>query len=90
MKKIVLFSVLLLAFFLTTGMASARVHFGFRFYGPPVISVPPPAYPYPYPYGYDGPGYYGHRVWEPGYWDTVWTHHGWERVWHPGHWEYRP
>jgi hypothetical protein len=57
MKKVLLISTLLLAFFLTTGIASARVFSNFGFFfppvfiGPPVIAAPPPAY-YPYPYGY--------------------------------------
>lgn len=94
MKKVLLVSSVLLVFFLTAGIASARVFFGFGFFppvviGPPVIAVPPPAY-YPYPYGYHSPGYYGYRVWVPGYWDNIWTERGWERAWHPGHWEYRP
>jgi hypothetical protein len=96
MKKIILMSAVLLVFFLTTGIASAhRVFFGFGFFPsvivapPPAIVVPPPAY-YPYPYDYYSPGYYGYRVWVPGYWDTIWADRGWKRVWHPGHWEYRP
>ncbi len=97
MKTLWLFGVILSALILTTGVASARGHFGFglRFYSPPVIvgppvnSVPPPAYPYSYPYGSYGPGY-GNRVWVPGYWDSVWTAYGWQRVWRPGHWEYSP
>jgi len=102
MKKVLLISTFLLIFFLTTGIAPAhRVFFGFGFFlppliiGPPAIAVPPPVYYpyppafYPYPYDYYSPGYYGYRVWVPGYWDTVWTERGWERVWIPGHWEYR-
>ena len=58
MKKALLISTLLLVFFMTTGIASARVFFGFGFFppavvGPPVIVAPPPAY-YPYPDGYYG------------------------------------
>ncbi len=95
MKKGLFISALLLVFLLMTGTASARVFFHFGFFPPaiigppPVVVAPPPAY-YPYPYGYYGPGYYGYRVWVPGYWDNIWTDHGWEKVWHPGHWEYRP
>lgn len=94
MKKILLFSTLLLVFFLTTGIASAWVSFRFGpllppvVVGPPVVTVAPPAY-YPYPYAYYGPGYYGYRVWVPGYWGGGWTHHGWGRVWHRGHWAHR-
>jgi hypothetical protein len=95
MKRVLLVSSVLLVFFLTVGIASARVFFGFGFFPPvivappPAVVVPPPAY-YPYPYGYYSPGYYGYRVWVPGYWDNIWTERGWERAWHPGHWEYRP
>ncbi len=86
MKRVLSISTFFLVFFLATGIASARVFFGFGFFppaviGPPVIVAPPPAY-YPYPYGY--------RVWVPGYWNNIWTDYGWEKVWHPGHWEYRP
>jgi len=97
MKKILLVGILLLVFSVTTGIASARVFFGFGpslppvVIGPPVVTVPPPAY-YPDPYAYYGPnyyGYYGYRVWVPGYWGGGWTHHGWGRVWHRGHWRYR-
>ena len=94
MKKALLISTPLLTFFLTIGIGSARVFFRFGFFppavvGPPVIVAPPPAY-YPYPDGYYGRGYYGYRVWIPGYWNNIWTGHSWEKVWHPGHWEYRP
>jgi len=101
MEKTLLVGMFLLAFFLTTGMASAR-GFGFGLIlppvviGPPIISVSPPAY-YPYPYGYYGPGYYGgyygpgyygyHRV--PRYWDRAWTYHGWHHGSYPRHWGYR-
>jgi len=97
MKKILLLSTLLLVFFLTTGIASAWVSFGFGLpvppvvIGPPVVTAPPPAY-YPYPYPYYGPGYYGYygyRAWVPGYWGGGWTNHGWGRVWHRGHGAYR-
>ncbi len=91
MKKLTLISAFLLVFLLTTGIASARVSFGFNipfYFGPP-------AYPYP-SYGYYGPGYYGpapgysgYRVWVPGYWTREWTGYAWARVWRPGHWEYR-
>jgi hypothetical protein len=94
MKKVLFITAVVLVFFLTTGIASARVFFRFGFFppaviGPPVVVAPPPAY-YPYPDGYYGPGYYGYRAWVPGYWDNIWTSYGWEKVWHPGHWEYRP
>lgn len=94
MKKALLISALLLVFFLTAGTASARVFFRFGFFppaviGPPVVVAPPPVY-YPYPYGYYGPGYYGYRVWVPGYWESIRTDRGWEKVWLQGHWEYRP
>ena len=98
MKKILLLSALLLVFALTTGTASARVFIGFgppwppAVVGPPVVTAPPPAYyPYPYPYAYYGPGYYGYygyRVWVPGYRGFGWTNHRWGRVWYPGHWRY--
>ena len=96
MKKILLVASLLLVLFVIPSIASARVFFGFGFnvpLGPPVVSVPPPAY-YPYSYGYYGPGYYGpghygYRMWAPGYWDRGWTYRGRTRVWRPGHWEYR-
>ena len=93
MKKLLLISAFLLVVLSTTGIASARV--SFRFFlpplviGPPVVAAPPSAYPYPYGYYGYGPGYYGDRVWVPGYWDRAWTGYGWQRVWHPGHWEYR-
>ncbi len=95
MKRLLwVISPLLLVFLLTSGIASAGV--AFRFFlppvviGPPAVAAPPPAhYSYPYgSYGY-GPGYYGNRVWVPGYWERVWTGYGWQRVWHPGHWAYR-
>jgi hypothetical protein len=98
MKKILLISTFtLLLVLLTTGMASARVHFGFGLVlppvviGPPVVTAPPPAY-YPYPYPYYGPGYYGYygyRTWVPGDWGSVRLYRGWGRVWHPGHWRYQ-
>ena len=83
----------LLVFLLTAGIASARV--SFRLFLPPVVIGPPavaaPSPPYdPSPYGYYGYRPSPDRVWVPGYWDTVWTNHGWARVWHPGYWEYRP
>jgi hypothetical protein len=93
MKKTLLISALLLVFFLTSGIASARGFWGHRFFhprafvGPPVISAPVPAYPSPY--GFYSPGYYGYRVWIPGHWADVWTGYGWQRVWNPGHWKYR-
>jgi len=66
MKKILLLSTLLLVFSLTSGIASARVHFGFGLplprvvIGPPVVTAPPPTY-YPNPYGYYSyPGAYGY------------------------------
>jgi hypothetical protein len=104
MRKGILISIFLLAFFLTTGIASAHVHFGFVFpplflgFGAsPAIVAPPPAYypypysyySYPYPYGYYGPGYYGYRVRVPGHWNYVRSYGGWARVWIPGHWTYR-
>jgi len=56
MKRLTLISAFLLVFLLTTGIASARVFFGFNV----PLYVGPPAY-YPYPgYGYYGPGYYGY------------------------------
>ena len=63
MKKALLITTLLLVFFLTTGIASARVFFHLGVFppaviGPPVIVAPPPAY-YPYPDSYYGPGYSG-------------------------------
>ena len=95
MKKILLLSTLLLVLFLSTGISSAWVSFHFGVpvppvvVGPPVVAPPPPAYPYPYGYPYYGPGYYGYygpRVWVPGYWGWGWTNHRWGRVWHGGHW----
>ncbi len=106
MKKSLMIASFLLVLFVIPTIASARASWGFGFsvpLGPPVVSVPPPAY-YPYPYGYYGPGsygpgsygsgsygpgYYGYRVWVPGYWGRVWTYGGWARVWRPGHLEYR-
>ena len=94
MRKHTLIIAFLLVFSLTTGIASARVFFGFGIFppivtGPSLIAAPPPAY-YLYPYGYYSPGYYGYRTWVPGYWNNIWTDHRWERVRHPEHWEYRP
>jgi hypothetical protein len=99
MKKILFLSTLLLVFFLTTGISSAWVSFRFEVplppppvVGPPVVTAPPPAYyayPYGYPYPYYGPryyGYYGPRVWVPGYWGWGWRNRAWGRVWHQGHW----
>ncbi len=94
MKKGVLICTLLMAVFLTTGIASAHVYWSFSFppfgfaFGGPAVVAPPPAY-YPYPYGYYSYpytyGYYGYRVWVPGYWG--YGRGG--RAWMPGHWRYR-
>jgi hypothetical protein len=79
MKKGLWISAFLLVFLFTTGIASARVSFGFFLppvvIGPPVIAPPPPAY-YAYPYGYYGYGPAYGRVWVPGYWERVWTAYG--------------
>ncbi len=91
MKKSLMIASLLLVLFVIPRVALAHVSWGFGIsvpLGPPVVSVPPPAY-YPYSYGYYGPRYYGYRIWVPGYWDRVWTYRGWASVWRPGHWEYR-
>ena len=101
MKKTLLLGVVLLAFFLAAGMASAE-GFGFGIVispaaiGPPVISVSPPAY-YPHPYGYYGPGYYGgydggyygYRTQVHGYWNGAWPYYRWHHGWHPRYWRYR-
>jgi len=100
MKKIFIFSLVLLALSLAAGPASAGsssyFQFGvilgppfFYFPPPPVYYAPPPAYYWPPPYYYGG--YYppSYRVWVPGYWDYRRTPYGWERAWIPGHWEWR-
>ncbi len=98
MKKFIMLSGLIAAFFLFTGVASAHVHFGFVLppfgisFGAPAVAAP---YPYayaPYGYGHYGPGYYGYgpgyngyRAWVPGYWGYGVR----GRAWVPGHWGYR-
>ena len=96
MKKILIMSIVLVTLLLSFGTASAhwyhRFYFGFALpplsiWAPPPPVVAPP--PYPYYHGY-GPGYYGYRVWVPGYWEQTWTPYGWRRTWVPGYWRYRP
>ena len=97
MKKILIVPVVLITILLTSGMASAhwRTYFNFGVYLPPLAvwtPPPPPVAAYPgYPSnGYHSPGYYGYRVWVPGYWESRWTAYGWRRAWIPGYWRYTP
>ena len=92
MKKLVTISAFLLVILFTTGIASAGVYFGFSF--PPIVIGSPAVVALASSllshitygnYGY-GPGYYGNRVWAPGYWERVWTGYGWQRIWHRGYW----
>ncbi len=76
MKKTLIVTLIMAVFFMTAGIASARVYVGFS------------AHPHHY-YGYYAP-YYGERVWVPGHWRTIRAPYGWERVWVRGHWVYRP
>jgi hypothetical protein len=100
MKKFLIFSLIFLAIFLTSGAALAwhggfRGHFGIFIAPPPIVIGPPAIYfrgYYPRP-GYYGPDYYyndPYRVWVPGHWEKRWTPYGWERVWIPGYWQYSP
>lgn len=98
MKKVIVITLSLLIFLLTTGVASAWYrypyhhyypHFGI-FIGPPVIWTPPPVYYRGYysPYSYYPPDSYGDQAWVPGHWEERWTPYGWEKVWIPGYWQY--
>ena len=92
MKKTLIILMILVTILLSTGIASAhgRPHFSFRLFLPPLaIWAPPPPPVFGYP-GYYHPGYYGNRVWVPGYWEDQWTPYGWRRVWVPGYWSYGP
>jgi len=89
MKKVLIFSIAFVTILLTMGTASAhwRTHFGFGLVlPPPVVWAPPVVYPSYPAYGNYGPGYYGHRVWVPGYWENRWTPYGWTRAWISGYW----
>ena len=98
MKRFIVFSLILLAIFLSSGSAFAwrgYGHFGVFIAPPPIWVAPPPVYYRGYysPPSYYGPDYYyndPYRVWVPGYWENRWTPYGWERIWIPGYWQYGP